>query len=122
MLLGLVTKNAILLIDYANTLRTRDHLETVEAIMVAGPTRLRPILMTTLAMIFGMLPIALSDGPGSESRAPMAMAIIGGLSTSMLLTLIIVPVVYTIADELPETIRNGFKKIFRRRKQPTEVT
>src|SRR6185436_584998 len=77
-----------------------DGLDRNEAILKAGPIRLRPILMTTLAMIFGMMPIALSTGPGSESRAPMAVAVIGGLTTSTLLTLIVVPVVYTIFDDL----------------------
>lgn len=108
MLMGLVTKNAILLVDYTNTLRTRDGLEKNEAILQAGPTRLRPILMTTLAMIFGMLPIALGNGAGSESRAPMAMAIIGGLTSSMVLTLVIVPVVYSLTDEVPEKIKKLF--------------
>lgn len=94
MLMGLVTKNAILLVDYTNTLRKRDHLATIDALLRAGPTRLYPILMTTCAMIFGMLPIALGHGPGSETRGPMATAIIGGLITSMLLTLIVVPAAY----------------------------
>nr|WP_249299106.1 efflux RND transporter permease subunit [Neochlamydia sp. AcF65] len=115
MLLGLVTKNAILLVDYINTLRTRDGMDRKEAIMLAGPTRLRPILMTTLAMIFGMLPIAFGHGPGSESQAPMAMAIIGGLSTSMLLTLIIVPIAYLIAEDLPEKTSQLFKKLCKRK-------
>lgn len=129
MLMGLVTKNAILLVDYMNTLRNRDGLEKNEAILLAGPTRLRPILMTTLAMIFGMLPIALGNGAGSESRAPMAMAIIGGLSTSMVLTLIIVPVVYSLTDEIPgaiknllSIIKNLLKKIFKRRNKRTQET
>jgi HAE1 family hydrophobic/amphiphilic exporter-1 len=94
--MGLVTKNAILLVDYANTLRTRDGKSVYDALLAAGEARLHPILMTTLAMIFGMLPIALSNGPGSESDAPMAIAIIGGLVTSTFLTLIVVPVVYSI--------------------------
>ena len=98
MLMGLVTKNAILLVDYTNTLRFRDGLAKEEAILKAGPTRLHPILMTTLAMVFGMLPIALGNGAGSESRAPMAVAIIGGLLVSMLLTLVIVPVSYSLMD------------------------
>ncbi len=97
MLMGLVTKNGILLVDYTNTLRERDGLERNAAIRKAGPIRLRPILMTTLAMVFGMLPVALY---GSESRAPMAVAVIGGLTTSTLLTLIVVPVVYTLLDDL----------------------
>lgn len=113
MLMGLVTKNAILLIDYINTLRIRDGLEIKTAILRAAPTRLHPILMTTLAMVFGMLPIALSNGPGSESRAPMALAIIGGLVTSMFLTLIIVPVIYFMMDNALVLL----SKLFRSRKQ-----
>ncbi len=107
MLMGLVTKNAILLVDYTNTLRERDGVERDAAVLKAGPVRLRPILMTTIAMIFGMLPIALGTGPGSESRAPMATAIIGGLITSTLLTLVVVPVVYTLIDDMrhPSTWR-----------------
>jgi hydrophobic/amphiphilic exporter-1 (mainly G- bacteria), HAE1 family len=100
MLMGLVTKNGILLIDYTNTLRKRDNMTRQDALLKAGPARLHPILMTTFAMIFGMLPIALGTGSGSESRAPMAIAVIGGLITSMFLTLIIVPVVYTLLDDL----------------------
>lgn len=99
MLMGLVTKNAILLVDYANTLRNRDGLSMHDALLEAGSTRLHPILMTTGAMIFGMLPIALSNGPGSESDSPMAFAIIGGLLTSTFLTLIVVPVVYSLMTE-----------------------
>jgi hydrophobic/amphiphilic exporter-1 (mainly G- bacteria), HAE1 family len=104
MLMGLVTKNGILLVDFTNTLRRRDGLERNAALLKAGPIRLRPILMTTLAMIFGMLPIALL---GSESRAPMAVTVIGGLTTSTLLTLVVVPVVYTLLDDLshPQTWR-----------------
>ncbi len=101
-LLGLVTKNAILLIDYANTLRHRDGMERDEAMRKAGPVRLRPILMTTFAMIFGMLPSALGSGEGSESQRPMAIAIIGGLISSTFLTLVIVPVVYSLIDPLSE--------------------
>ncbi len=100
MLMGLVTKNAILLIDFTNTLRERDGMDRDAALMKAGPIRLRPILMTTLAMVFGMLPVALGTGAGSESRAPMAVAVIGGLTTSTLLTLVVVPVVYTLLDDL----------------------
>lgn len=100
MLMGLVTKNGILLVDFTNTLRSRDGLDRTAAILKAGPVRLRPILMTTFAMIFGMLPTALGTGEGSESRAPMAVAVIGGLTTSTLLTLVVVPVVYTLMDDL----------------------
>ncbi len=99
MLMGLVTKNAILLVDYANTLRSRG-LSTHEALLEAGPVRLRPILMTTAAMIFGMIPVALALSEGGEMRAPMAVAVIGGLITSTLLTLLVVPVVYSLLDGL----------------------
>jgi HAE1 family hydrophobic/amphiphilic exporter-1 len=98
MLMGLVTKNAILLVDYANRLR-REGMERGQALVAAAKIRLRPILMTTLAMIFGMLPLAFEIGAGSEMRAPMARAVIGGLITSTLLTLIVVPVVYTFLDD-----------------------
>ncbi|MBW7905445.1 MAG: efflux RND transporter permease subunit [Phycisphaerae bacterium] len=100
MLMGLVTKNGVLLVDFTNTLRHRDGLDRDAAILKAGPVRLRPILMTTFALIFGMLPIALGTGAGAESRQPMAIAVIGGLTTSTLLTLIVVPAVYTIVDDL----------------------
>ncbi len=99
MLMGLVAKNAILLVDYTNTLRGRG-MERDSAILEAGPTRLRPILMTTFAMIGGMLPTALKLGRGSEIRAPMAIAVIGGLIVSSLLTLVVIPVLYTIFDDL----------------------
>ena len=96
-LFGLVNKNAILLVDYINQLRASG-LGLTEAILRAGPVRLRPILMTTLATILGMMPIALGLGVGSELRAPMAVSIIGGLVTSTLLSLIVVPVVYALLD------------------------
>jgi len=99
MLMGLVTKNAILLIDYTKTLRGRG-LDQRSALIEAGRTRLRPIMMTTLAMIFGMLPTALALGSGAEMRAPMGRAVIGGLITSTMLTLIVVPVVYSLFDDL----------------------
>jgi hydrophobe/amphiphile efflux-1 (HAE1) family protein len=100
MLMGLVTKNGILLVDYINIQRGKG-LERSDAILVAGPTRLRPILMTTFAMIFGMIPVAFSLGEGSEMRAPMGQAVIGGLITSTLLTLFLVPVAYSILDDMP---------------------
>jgi HAE1 family hydrophobic/amphiphilic exporter-1 len=99
LLMGLVKKNAILLVDYTNTLRTRG-MERKEAILHAGPVRLRPILMTTFAMIFGMMPIAIGVGEGAETRSPMAIATIGGLLTSLFLTLVVVPVAYDLFDEL----------------------
>ncbi|MCI0468511.1 MAG: efflux RND transporter permease subunit [Nitrospirae bacterium] len=103
LLMGLVKKNAILLVDYTNTLRARG-MERREAILQAGPVRLRPILMTTFAMILGMMPIAIGIGEGSETRAPMAIATIGGLITSLFLTLLVVPVAYDLFDEIGERI------------------
>jgi HAE1 family hydrophobic/amphiphilic exporter-1 len=97
LLMGLVTKTAILLVDYTNTLRDRG-LELDEALVQAGRTRLRPILMTTAATIFGMMPVALALSEGGEARAPMAVTAIGGLITSTALTLVIVPVVYRMLD------------------------
>ncbi|UCD16724.1 MAG: efflux RND transporter permease subunit [Candidatus Zixiibacteriota bacterium] len=99
MLMGLVTKNAILLIDFIKQNRYRG-VERTEAILIAGPIRLRPILMTTLSLIFGVMPIALGIGPGAELRAPMARAVIGGMTSSTVLTLVVVPVVYTVIDDI----------------------
>ncbi|MBP6940537.1 MAG: efflux RND transporter permease subunit [Syntrophorhabdaceae bacterium] len=99
LLMGLVKKNAILLVDYTNVLRARG-MSRRDAILQAGPVRLRPILMTTFAMIMGMLPIAIGIGEGAETRSPMALATIGGLLTSLLLTLVAVPVAYDLFDEL----------------------
>ena len=108
LLMGLVKKNVILLVDYTNTLRNRG-MERMEAILQAGPVRLRHILMTTFAIVFGMIPVAVGFGEGSETRAPMAIATIGGLLTSLFLTLIVVPVVYDLFDQLQEkfTKRKG---------------
>jgi HAE1 family hydrophobic/amphiphilic exporter-1 len=108
MLMGLVTKNAILLVDFTKTLRGRG-MNRREALITAGRTRLRPILMTTLAMMFGMLPLALALGQGAEMRAPMARAVIGGLITSTLLTLLVVPVVYTVLDDMGGWIRRRWE-------------
>ncbi|MBU1936421.1 efflux RND transporter permease subunit, partial [bacterium] len=108
MLMGLVTKNGILLVDFTNVLRRRG-IEMNEALVKAGAVRLRPILMTTMAMIFGMMPVALSMGEGSEMRSPMGQAVIGGLITSTLLTLFIVPVAYAIINDF------SFRKLFRKR-------
>ena len=99
MLIGIVVKNGILLVDYTNQLRERG-MSRDEAILTAGPTRLRPILMTTLAAILGMLPLAIGIGSGSEMYVPLATAVIGGLATSTMLTLFVVPTVYTIFDDL----------------------
>jgi HAE1 family hydrophobic/amphiphilic exporter-1 len=104
MLMGLVTKNAILLVDFVNQGR-REGLARAEAVVRAGAVRLRPILMTTLAMIFGMIPLALGLGEGGEQRAPMGQAVIGGVITSSLLTLVVVPVIYTYLDDLAAWLR-----------------
>ncbi len=99
MLTGIVAKNAILLVDYTNTLRKRG-MDRNDALMEAGPVRLRPILMTTASMVVSMIPSALRLGEGSELRAPMAVVVIGGLLTSTLLTLVFIPAVYTIVDDV----------------------
>jgi HAE1 family hydrophobic/amphiphilic exporter-1 len=114
MLMGLVTKNAILLVDFAIRVR-REHtdedgvlqpgLPRNEALLMAARVRLRPILMTTLAMIFGMLPLAFALTEGSEQRAPMGQAVIGGVITSSLLTLVVVPVAYSYLDDLAEWLK-----------------
>jgi HAE1 family hydrophobic/amphiphilic exporter-1 len=109
MLMGLVTKNAILLVDFVNQERKAGKLRR-DAVLAAGRIRLRPILMTTLAMIFGMLPLALGLGEGGEQRSPMGQAVIGGVITSGLLTLVVVPVIYTYLDDLTFWVR-GFGKI-----------
>src|SRR5205085_7414675 len=104
MLIGLMGRNAILLIDYTGTLRARG-VPRDEAVAEAGATRLRPILMTTLATIFGMLPVALRIGRASELRAPMAIVVIGGLIVSTVLTLIVIPVLYSLFDDWVHTLR-----------------
>jgi HAE1 family hydrophobic/amphiphilic exporter-1 len=104
MLMGLVTKNAILLVDF--TIRAReDGMSRNDALLMAAKVRLRPILMTTLAMIFGMVPLAFALTEGSEMRAPMGQAVIGGVITSSLLTLVVVPVVYCYMDDLAQSLR-----------------
>ena len=108
LLMGLVTKNAILLVDYTNTLR-EGGLERIPALIQAGATRLRPILMTTAAMILGMTPVAIGASEGGEIRAPMAVAVIGGLLTSTFLTLVVVPVVYSFLDA-------GWERVFGKRR------
>jgi len=104
MLMGLVTKNAILLVDFAIRARA-DGLAREQALLLAAKVRLRPILMTTLAMIFGMVPLAFALTEGSEQRAPMGQAVIGGVITSSLLTLVVVPVVYCYLDDLAQWLR-----------------
>jgi HAE1 family hydrophobic/amphiphilic exporter-1 len=111
MLMGLVTKNAILLVDFAQQARQgfegNPPLPREQALLAAARVRLRPILMTTLAMVFGMVPLALGLTEGSEQRAPMGQAVIGGIITSSLLTLVVVPVIYTYLDDLASWARGG---------------
>lgn len=104
MLMGLVVKNAILLVDNANQ-RVRDGLNLYDALLEAGGTRFRPIIMTTLAMVFGMLPLALGLHEGSSQNAPMAHAVIGGLISSTMLTLVVVPVMLTYTDSLTRLVK-----------------
>ena len=108
MLMGLVTKNAILLVDFAIRAR-EDGMERSEALLLAAKVRLRPILMTTLAMIFGMVPLAFALTEGSEMRAPMGQAVIGGVITSSLLTLVVVPVVYCYMDDLAQWLSRRWR-------------
>lgn len=117
MLMGLVAKNAILLVDFTN--REREEGKSLkDALLAAGRERLRPILMTTLTMIFGMLPIALSTGAGAEWKSGLAWALVGGLTSSMLLTLVVVPVVYllvaTLRESVPAFLGRTFRRIFKR--------
>jgi HAE1 family hydrophobic/amphiphilic exporter-1 len=109
MLMGIVAKNAILLIDFAKWAKEGGR-STREALIEAGAIRLRPILMTTFALVAGMLPVALGRGEGSQFRAPMGIAIIGGVLTSTLLTLLVIPTVWELLDEM----REGFMARFRR--------
>jgi hydrophobic/amphiphilic exporter-1 (mainly G- bacteria), HAE1 family len=120
LLMGLVTKNAILLLDRA-IVRVRDHGETpLQAILEAGPERLRPILMTSAAMILGMLPTAVSNGEGSEFRAPMAIAVIGGVVSSTLLSLIVVPAFYLAIEGLKSRVSRILRPSRRTSAAPAE--
>ena len=109
MLLGIVVNNAIILIDYIVALREKGH-EMIEAIKIAGRTRLRPILMTTGTTVFGMVPLALGLGQGSEYYQGMAITVIFGLLFSTLLTLVIIPVVYVLEESLRNKISKKFKR------------
>jgi HAE1 family hydrophobic/amphiphilic exporter-1 len=123
MLMGLVTKNAILLVDFAIRARqpqeqpdgtVKPGLNRHDALLLAAEVRLRPILMTTLAMVFGMMPLAFALSEGSEQRAPMGQAVIGGVITSSLLTLVVVPVVYCYLDDLADWMKRKWASGFDR--------
>ncbi|MBA8894981.1 efflux RND transporter permease subunit [Clostridium saccharobutylicum] len=116
MLMGLAAKNGILLVDAAKE-RIEQGMPRNEALVEAGLVRIRPIIMTTLAMIFGMIPTAIAKGSGTEMRAPMAQAIIGGLITSTILTLFVIPIVYSLLDDL----KRAFKKLRHRKSTKIKV-
>jgi len=113
LLFGLVTKNSILLVDYTNQLRAQG-VEKVEAVRRAAPVRMRPVLMTAVSMIFGVLPAAIGFGPGSESRAPMAVATAAGMFSSTVLTLLLVPLFYLLFDDLKDATKRGIRRVLRR--------
>lgn len=115
MLVGIVVNNSIVLVDYINTLRKRG-IERNEAILQAGPVRLRPILITALTTILVLLPMAFGGGEGNEMQAPMAVVVVFGLSFSTLITLILVPVVYTLFDDLGKKISNFFRRFSKKEK------
>jgi HAE1 family hydrophobic/amphiphilic exporter-1 len=125
-LFGVVKKNSILQIDHMNSLRSRG-MERYEAIMQGNRDRLRPILMTTMALIAGMLPLALGTGPGAEERRSIAVVVIGGQMLSLMLTLIATPVVYSLLDDLSHTARwrklasmsAGLRERFSRKRKPS---
>src|SRR5207237_7206639 len=118
LLMGLVTKNAILLVDGALQ-NIREGHSIDEALALAGPRRLRPILMTSFAMAIGMVPTAIGTGTGSEFRAPMAIAVIGGVITSTALTLLVVPVIFAGVERMRiASLRAFFAKMFSRRPAP----
>ncbi|MFL5501636.1 MAG: efflux RND transporter permease subunit [Gemmatimonadaceae bacterium] len=114
LLMGIVAKNAILLIDFAKWAREKDGVPRREALIMAGAIRLRPIMMTTLALIAGMIPVALGIGEGAEFRAPLGRAVIGGVITSTLLTLVVIPTFYEILDEWREWVLTKMGKYKRR--------
>lgn len=120
LLFGLVTKNSILLVDYANQLR-KTGLGKVEAMRRAAPIRMRPVLMTAISMIFGVLPAALGLGPGAETRAPMAIATAMGMFSSTMLTLLFVPVFYILIDDLGDFVKRLVRRVFGGRSQLAEA-
>jgi len=111
LLMGIVAKNAILLIDFAKWAREGRGVERREALIEAGRTRLRPIMMTTLALIAGMIPVAIGYGEGADFRAPLGRAVIGGVIASTVLTLVVIPTVYEILDEWREWLFSKFRRV-----------
>jgi HAE1 family hydrophobic/amphiphilic exporter-1 len=107
MLFGIVKKNSILQVDYTNTLRERG-MEKFEAILEANRTRLRPILMTTITLVFAMIPTAIGNAPGSSMRRALASVIIGGQVLSLLITLLMTPVTYILMDDLQQWFKKKF--------------
>ncbi len=120
LLFGLVTKNSILLVDYANQLR-ESGLDKVEAMRRAAPVRMRPVLMTAISMIFGVLPAAVGFGPGAESRRPMAVATASGMISSTVLTLLVVPVFYILIDDASDALKRAARRVLGR-STPTEAS
>jgi HAE1 family hydrophobic/amphiphilic exporter-1 len=121
MLMGVVMKNGILLVDYTNTLRSRGR-PLYDAVLEAGPIRMRPVLMTTVSTICSMLPVALGTDDGSEWRSPMGIISIGGLFTSTFLTLLVVPVVYTLVDEAAASVVRFSQRRWRTRRDTPRVS
>ena len=116
LLFGLVTKNSILLVDYANQLRA-EGMGKVEAMRRAAPVRMRPVVMTAVAMIFGVLPAAIGIGPGAETRRPMAIAAGAGMFSSTVLTLLVVPVFYLAIDDSVEWVKGRLRRLVSRKKE-----
>jgi HAE1 family hydrophobic/amphiphilic exporter-1 len=121
MLIGLVGKNAILLVDRTNQMRANG-LAIFDALIEAGQTRLRPILMTTVSMVLGMLPTAIATGAGGEWKSGLGWALIGGLTSSMFLTLILIPSVYITVDNVRTAFPTFIKKLFRKSHQKKNTT
>jgi hydrophobe/amphiphile efflux-1 (HAE1) family protein len=121
LLIGIVKKNSIILVDYANQVREHEQANALDAMLKAGPVRLRPILMTSIATMVAAIPAALAIGPGSETRAPMALAVIGGLVVSTLLSLFVVPSFYVVADRVLGFVR-GHKKTDEKQATPDGET
>ncbi len=114
MLMGIATKNSILLVEYAIVARNQKGMKRLDAVLDACHKRARPIIMTTIAMVAGMLPIAIGMGNADVSfRSPMAIAVIGGLMTSTFLSLLVIPVVYTLIDDFDHQLKQIFMKLQR---------